>query len=409
MTTITETVRALPQRRITPKIKQAKEVITTVTERCQPSNNNIRISRRRRGRGKRRGMNAPVALAQPSGISQTPTEVIKIRGSDRFAHISDISILAGTSIAINVPITVDSFKRLEGLSNNYQNYMITNLTFKVCPQVSTATNGGYVVGYSDDPDTIIPEGENGLNAITALSRSQTKKWWEDSVINTVRKNRTLFTQTTGEKRFYADGLFVLGVDGKSTTTGGSLTIYAEYEVHLMKPVLRIEDMNQNDGAFFDKSETAVKVLWESGDSNLGYLAAINSSGKVEDIEFAFPRIKECFGDSKRIYLDGTQAPFPLFPGNKSNGVSEYAFQLHYIEYIAKGIDSKSMLIFGVNGTQPAEAYVGTDYSTNADLGLEWVTAWELGAPFNLYPWLPLSGKQKVRGVEFLSNYKSRPN
>jgi len=304
-----------------------------------------------------------VSLAQPQS-SRKVTESILISGGDRFAHIKDVGAYEGQTLIMELPITVAVFPRLQSLANNYQNWRVEKLGFRVNPQISTSTNGGYVCGYSRDPLEKIGEGADALNAITSLRGSQTKKWWEDSVVTSFGQPKNLFTQESGDERLYADGIFYLASDGKATSPG-ALTIYVDYTVRLIKPVLRGEDDDATERMEETKLLGNLYYVYVDGDSATGYLVSLDANGKIQNMELVLPGIDDWYhntepGDTNQLFF-GTAHHIP---GLKTDQVSEYNYTPTELLFVTNAIDGKSgfnVKMFG-QATISVSAYVGDDYS-----------------------------------------------
>lgn len=317
--------------------------------------------RRSRVSGAAQPKNACVSLAQPQ-LRNNNNESIVIKGSDRFAHIADISHYAGQTLIMEIPITAAVFPRLDSISANYQNWQVENLVFRINPQISTNTNGGYIAGYSRDPQEKIGQGFEALNAITSLAGSQTKKWWEDSTVRSVGSVKTLFCQESGENRFYADGTFYLASDGKATT-GGAVTVYVDYTVRLLKPVLRKIEPEEEQ---FEDAPLLLDLyhVWTEGVADVGVLVAIDpATKKVVSMEDALPGIEkymDAHPDNKLYY------GFPKnTPGMKLDGTIEYMYAPHYLFYHGNALDGKPGFVVRPYGYPElsASAAMGMDYST----------------------------------------------
>lgn len=362
-TRVIETVVPLPQRK--GRANKAPVAVVKVNESQNKAISAPNGNRRRRG-GRRRGRNAPVALGQPNHVNKV-TERILISGSDRFAHIKDISTYDGQTLVMEIPITTSQFPRLETIGSNYQNWKVNSLGFRICPQVSTSTNGGYVVGYSRDPQEQVGVGADALNAITALRNSQTKKWWEDSVVMSPGAPKMLWTQETeGDERLFADGKFYLAVDGKATTPG-SLTIYVDYTVELIKPVYRKE--NPDEEKLEDTPLSGhLAYLWEEGNSTTGYLMHVTDGGTVDNIQNAIPGLADYLKNNENhLVLWATKSIH--VPGLKSDLVAEYNFVPRNYEYVDNAMDNRSGFKVRVFGQEDVSvsAYIGDEYNSTSTI------------------------------------------
>lgn len=303
-----------------------------------------------------------VSIAQPQG-KKPPTESIVVSGSDRFSHISDVSVYPGQDLILELPITASQFPRLENIASAYQSFQIEKMSFRINPQISTATNGGYVAGYSRDPLEQIGTGSNALNAITALHGAVTKKWWEDSIVRSFGGPKCLFTQESGDERLYSDGIFYLAADGKATTSG-ALTIYVDYTVRLIKPVLR----GVEEPVVHYADELLLKNLYyvyPDGISEIGgYLIAIDSGGKADNLSTAVPGIDEYFAENPEAQKTFGIDKVYTVPGLNNADTVEYVFtpfQFRYNPSLVEGKSGFEVLVVG-QANFPDTAYFGNRYS-----------------------------------------------
>lgn len=192
--------------------------------------------------------------------------IFECYGSDRLFHIEDISTLQSTSVPISIPVTAQSIPRLEKISEAFQRVRYLQLKFRVVPQISTATSGGYVASFVSDVNDLIPPTEYGLSKLTSQAGAVTKKWWETAVIAAALSPDLLYTSfSIDEPRLSSPGRFVLGVDGRASQRG-SLTVYLDWKVHLSVPSLEGPEMEES------KIPTLTLGLWtKSGYSDVWFL------------------------------------------------------------------------------------------------------------------------------------------
>lgn len=182
-------------------------------------------------------------------------------GSDRLLHIDDISTLKPTTVPLSIPITAQSVPRLEKIAEAFQRITYKSLKFRVVPQVSTATSGGYVCAFIADVGDSVSSSEYGLSKLTSQAGAQTKKWWETASCNSCLSGDLLYTSFSVEDpRLSAPGRFVLGVDGVSSQRG-SLTVYMDWDVDLSVPSLEGPEMEES------KIPTLQYSLWTKAGSN----------------------------------------------------------------------------------------------------------------------------------------------
>lgn len=218
--------------------------------------------------------------------------------------------------------------RLARLASAFQRIKYVRLSFHVEPQVSTATSGGYVIGFIRDATDLIPDGESGLSILTSTQGSLTKKWWESAVLNCGGfKDLFYTTNSPTEERWSSPGILVLFADGKATQAG-SLTIYVDYEIELFEPSLEVtankvgavttikEDTEIDGGGtklvtVFTKAASAGSII--SGKPNVGDVYkltsprfyCINTSGTLTGLNsFLYVKVKED-GTLTPAYLDKT--------------------------------------------------------------------------------------------------------
>lgn len=152
------------------------------------------------------------------------------------AHMSGVDRIYSGAIGPTWPtgtVCVDAFvspgifKRLALVARAYQRIRYVRLRFRVEPQMSTATSGGYIVGFVRDPADKVTT----LDGLTAQQGSVTTKWWQSAVIDATPPQRLFYTSDSAEVREYCPGRLVLIVDGVATQTG-SFTIFCEWKVEL---------------------------------------------------------------------------------------------------------------------------------------------------------------------------------
>lgn len=161
------------------------------------------------------------------------TETATLSGTDIIASIPNIMDFSVGKLIINQEITPGLMPRLKTVARAFQKIKYNKLVFRVEPQVSTATSGGYVAAFVHDPSDIPAEGPTSTpNFLLAQSSSVTTKWWESSLITCKNMgNRVYYTSESKEVREYSPGSFMLTASGKATQSG-NLVVYAEWNVTL---------------------------------------------------------------------------------------------------------------------------------------------------------------------------------
>lgn len=158
----------------------------------------------------------------------------------------DISKLAELAIAFEQPLSPQSLPRLEKLSDAFQRIKYKRLAFRVVPQISTATSGGYVAAFVNDVTDRFTKGEKGLAKLTSMQGSKTCKWWENTTIVPPTSDDLFYTSgSANDPRWSSPGKFVLGVDGKANQIG-SLTVFLDWSVELCIPSLEGDDNTHSD-------------------------------------------------------------------------------------------------------------------------------------------------------------------
>lgn len=201
-----------------------------------------RSGRNGRTRGGQKG-SAPLALPQQQ--NQQANTSARMRGSDRFLHIEDVSKLKGTSIAAETPFLPTSLPRLEKICEAFQRVTYHKLTFRISPQVPTTTSGGYVAAFIGDVSDKITNTPHGLAKVTSQRGSKTCKWWETTTVSYTPTKDLFYTSVSlQDMRLSSPGKFVLAVDGAATQIGGC-TVYVDWDVTLSGPSL---EEDEPDGA-----------------------------------------------------------------------------------------------------------------------------------------------------------------
>lgn len=204
------------------------------------------------------------------------TDTCIISGTDRLYHVEDISRLSAGRIALETPINAQSLPRLEKVSDAFQRIKFKKLQFRVTPQISTATSGGYVVAFCADVTDRFWSNEKGLSKLTSQKGSKTQKWWEGATVIGQCTNDLLYTSTSLEEpRLSSPGKFVLAVDGRASQEG-SLTVHLDWCVELSVPSL---EGNGND----EKSIPELQYsLWtKAGDDGLWALIKDNDYNSLD--------------------------------------------------------------------------------------------------------------------------------
>lgn len=164
------------------------------------------------------------------------SEGASLSGVDRImSFVLDPATLRGGT-TFSETLVPSSFQRLGLVARAFQRIRWLKLRFRVEPQVSTATSGGYVAAFIKDPADRIGD----IQQLTSTQGSVTTKWWQSSIIDATPPDRLFYTSEGAELREYSPGKIVVMVDGEPTQKG-NVTVFAEWTVHLSGPGLETPD------------------------------------------------------------------------------------------------------------------------------------------------------------------------
>lgn len=180
--------------------------------------------------GRQTAGGAPVSSRE--SVRGVQTDLSRLAGLDRIFHGTISSRLSSGTIVCDLLITPGMFKRLAVVARAYQKIRYLRLNFRVEPQMSTATSGGYVVAFVRDP----ADNVRNIDILTSQQGSMTTKWWQSSTVPVPALKRDFYTSDSVEIREYSPGRLVLMVDGPATQIG-SVTVFAEWSVELSQPSL----------------------------------------------------------------------------------------------------------------------------------------------------------------------------
>lgn len=188
---------------------------------------NVRVRKQQSGA---RGRSAPVSTTM--NVVSRNSEGASMSGVDRLKAIEDISKFHSGELLIDVLFDPADIPRLATVARAFQKIKYKYLRFRIEPQVSSSTSGGYVASFIRDPaDTPPGDSHKLLDFMTASRGSVTTKWWQQSVVNAQVGSKDYFTSLGVEVRDFSPGRFLLAVDGKSTQAG-NLTVFVEWSVYL---------------------------------------------------------------------------------------------------------------------------------------------------------------------------------
>lgn len=175
---------------------------------------------------------APVALGKYT--PPTRRDVARVCGSDRIGE--PIAVDATTtigSVLATLVIEPALTSRLRKLASAYQKITYTKMVFRIVPQFSTATTGGYVSGFVRDAADKLPNVGTANYLITNTGAS-TASWWLENTIP-LRNLGQFYTNKPAEGadslRLYSPGFIAVVCDTPPNQLG-YITIQLEWEAVL---------------------------------------------------------------------------------------------------------------------------------------------------------------------------------
>lgn len=192
--------------------------------------------------GRRRAVKAPALGAAVSTTQRTrvvSSESATLSGTDILATVSDVSTFSTGSLLVSELVTAGSMPRLRTVARAFQKVRFNKLIFRVEPQISTGTSGGYVAAFVRDPADKPPSKEGLSSFLLAQHGAVTTKWWESSVVNSGVKNTQYYTSESAEIREFSPGSFMLAATGVATQKG-NLVVYVEWSVTLSQAAFENE-------------------------------------------------------------------------------------------------------------------------------------------------------------------------
>lgn len=168
-----------------------------------------------------------VGTALAEAVRGRQSDSAAMSGVDRVFHGTISADKRSGSVVCDLLVTPGLFKRLAVVARAYQKVRYLSLRFRIEPQVSTTTSGGYVAAFIRDPTDDVKD----IDVLTSQQGSMTTKWWQSSVIPAQIPQRDFFTSDSVEVREYSPGRLLMMVDG-AATQAGSVTIFAEWSVRL---------------------------------------------------------------------------------------------------------------------------------------------------------------------------------
>lgn len=216
----------------------------------------------------KKSQDAPVSKA--IHVASKGTQAIRLKGTDRFAHIPNLESFGEKGVVLDVPLVPASLPRLRNLAGSYQRIEWKKLVVRYEPMVPTAAVGGYVCGFIPDPEDDLQTGDP-LERLLAHPGSKLTKIWQASTVVHKPLNDRLYTSQPprGEVRLYSPGRVALVID--SAVSGGKdvkcpLSVYIDWEVVLMEPSLEavVKAAPLEVGANFYCRSSNVGLWWKDG-------------------------------------------------------------------------------------------------------------------------------------------------
>lgn len=193
-------------------------------------------------RGNRNGGSSGNAYISTSlALTSRANARVKLSGTDRLAHVPNISNFGDGATVLSVAITCADIPRLAQIAEAYQRVVFHKLCFRVVPMASTANSGGYVAGFVPDVSDDFSGGADGLNRLVAQSGTKIAKVWQNVTITHRCVSDNLYTSTPprGDQRLSSPGRFVIIVDSEIPTKNDKVpvSVYLDWSVTLFEPAL----------------------------------------------------------------------------------------------------------------------------------------------------------------------------
>lgn len=239
-------------------------------------------------------------VALPATVRSANSETATLSGTDIIAQVADISKFAQGELVVSELITPGLFPRLKNVAMAFQKVKYHSLEFRIVPQISSSTSGGYAAAFiADADDTSSPR--NITNHLMGQSNCVASKWWQDQTLHVKNLTRTYFTSEGKEPREYVPGIFKLVSTGKSSQSG-NLVIYCKW--HVTMSVASSEDASNVE----EEPTLLVNIYTKSGNQGIGY--KVSASEFKWDIQSMISNI----GDATAWSL-----PSPITVGTGESG------------------------------------------------------------------------------------------
>jgi len=205
-----------------------------------PRSSARRATRKRRKRNARGGGgSAPIAIGNTQ-VNRMSSEVT-LSGTDYIDSLTITPTTQDGSAVSNIaasPIGLEG-TRLAALAKTYEKFRPVRLDFIIRPKLPTTVGGGYIAGFSPDPEilTSMADGSSAKRSVRSLSGSVSSQWWQPSSVvwSPSRDDRTWYYCSeksgsgSGTERFVAPGMFWMVVDGAPNNITGTFTVSIEFK------------------------------------------------------------------------------------------------------------------------------------------------------------------------------------
>lgn len=251
--------------------KQQKQVVLEVKENARNGQN----KRRRPQRGRKGGSgNRGAPVSTSIRLASQATEKLRVHGTDRLAHVPDISIYNDGDVALDFLVGALAIPRLARLAEAYQRVVYHRLVFRVEAMAPTSAIGGLVSGFIPDASDNVGTGGEALSRVLAVPGARLFKAWQSVSIAHSCLPDVLYTSVppVGDIRLSSPGRLVIIVDSKVVvSTSGMrvpLSVYLDWDVTLMEPSL--EGKEQKGSAIESKADFYLRSanvgLWWTDDA-----------------------------------------------------------------------------------------------------------------------------------------------
>lgn len=229
------------------------------------------------------------SVSQPMRVRTKLHDSAVLSGVDRLQHVGDVSIIKPGVVFLDLLIVPGDFERLKHVAKSFQKIRYNMLRFRIEPQISTTTSGGYVAAFIRDPADVPPKNKI-LNYLTSQQGSVTTKWWQATVIQVPIAKKEYYTSQGVEVRDYSPGKIMIAADGQATQAG-SLTVFVEWNVTLTQAGLEndIEVVKEYAALRDMYTRNGYKGLWTKNKTNWDSAAPATeiSNAKIGD-QYALP-------------------------------------------------------------------------------------------------------------------------